>query len=105
MNTNSPQQQEISIELNEKVAQGTYSNLAIITHSNTEFIVDFVSMLPGVPKAPIVSRIILAPEHAKRLMNALSDNILKYENAHGKVNVDHGSVNIPMNFGGNTAQA
>jgi hypothetical protein len=105
MNSTTPQSKEISVELNEKIAQGIYSNLAIISHSDSEFVVDFVSMLPGVPKAPVVSRIILTPEHAKRLMQALNDNISKYESTHGNINAAHGSINIPMNFGGNTAQA
>ena len=100
------QSKEISIELNEKVAQGTYSNLAIITHSQSEFIVDFVNMLPGLPKAPVVSRIILTPEHAKRLMMALNDNIVKFEKAHGTIKTDlNGGIPIPMNFGGGAAQA
>ncbi|MGL4364215.1 MAG: DUF3467 domain-containing protein [Bacteroidales bacterium] len=107
METQNPSN-EISIELNEDVARGTYSNLAIITHSSSEFIVDFVCMLPAVPKAPVVSRIILTPEHAKRLMNALQDNLMKYEAAHGTIKVDAGGTampTIPMNFGGNTPQA
>jgi hypothetical protein len=98
---------QISIELNEEVAQGVYSNLAIITHSSAEFIIDFVRIMPGVPKAQVKSRIILTPEHAKRLMLALKDNIAKYETVHGlikKVENAGGTV-LPMNFGGPTAQA
>jgi len=98
---------QISIELNEEVAQGVYSNLAIITHSSAEFIIDFVRIMPGVPKAQVKSRIILTPEHAKRLMLALKDNINKYETVHGiikKVENAGGTV-LPMNFGGPTAQA
>ncbi len=98
---------QISIELNEEIAQGVYSNLAIITHSSAEFIVDFVRIMPGVPKAQVKSRIILTPEHAKRLMLALKDNIGKYETVHGvikKVENAGGTV-LPMNFGGPTAQA
>lgn len=99
-------QQEINIELSEEVGQGTYSNLAIITHSSSEFIVDFVRMLPGLPKASVQSRIILTPEHAKRLMLALQDNISKYESVHGKIkNVEGGGGSLPMNFGGPVAQA
>ena len=99
--------QEINIELPEEVGQGTYSNLAIITHSSSEFVVDFVRMLPGLPKATVQSRIILTPEHAKRLMLALQDNIAKYESIHVKIkNVDgNGGGSIPMNFGGPIAQA
>ena len=98
-------QNQINIELNEEVAQGTYSNLAVITHSSSEFIVDFVRVMPGVPKANVASRIILTPEHAKRLMLALKDNITKFESIHGAIkNIDQGSA-MPLNFGGPTAEA
>ena len=73
----------MQIELKEEVAQGTYANLAIITHSSSEFIVDFVRVMPGMPKAGVQSRIVLAPEHAKRLLRALEENIGKYERAFG----------------------
>jgi len=98
---------QLNIELSEDVAQGTYSNLAVITHSSAEFVLDFVRIMPGVPKAKVKSRIILTPEHAKRLMNALNDNISKYEAVHGKIkNVEGGGASgLPMNFGGPTAQA
>jgi len=98
---------QISIELKEDVAQGIYSNLAIITHSPSEFIVDFVRIMPGMPKAEVKSRIILTPEHAKRLLYALKDNIAKYEAAHGPIKQAEGQSNmlIPMNFGGQSAQA
>ncbi|MDR1887734.1 MAG: DUF3467 domain-containing protein [Prevotellaceae bacterium] len=96
----------INIELPEDVAQGIYSNLAIIAHSTSEFVVDFVRIMPGIPKAKVKSRIILTPEHAKRLLQALQDNISKYESIHGAIKVDDktGSV-IPMNFGGSNKQA
>jgi len=98
---------QINIELSEEIAQGVYSNLAIITHSPSEFVVDFVRVMPGVPKAKVKSRIVLTPEHAKRLMMALKDNIAKYEAQHGKIKNadDGGNPSIPMNFGGPTAQA
>ncbi len=98
---------QINIELKENVAQGTYSNLAIITHSTSEFILDFVRVMPGIPKAEVKSRIILTPEHAKRLLLALKDNIAKYESINGQIkNVEvKGSPVVPMNFGGPTAQA
>jgi hypothetical protein len=98
---------QISIELKEDIAQGTYSNLAIISHSSSEFILDFVRIMPGTPKAQVKSRIILTPEHAKRLANALLDNISKYESVHGPIKKIDGSGGpvIPMNFGGPTAQA
>ena len=74
---------QLQIELKEEVAQGTYANLAIITHSSSEFVLDFVRVLPGLPKAGVQSRVILAPEHAKRLQRALEENIAKYERAFG----------------------
>ncbi len=99
-------QNQINVELNEEVAQGIYSNLAIITHSSSEFVLDFVRVMPGVPKAKVQSRIILTPEHAKRLLLALQDNINKYETVHGKIkDVQGGGPVMPMNFGGPTAQA
>ncbi len=100
-------QNQINIELTEEVAQGTYSNLAVITHSSSEFVVDFVRIMPGIPKAKVKSRIILTPEHAKRLMLALQDNIAKFESMHGKIKVAEGGPtgSMPMNFGGPTAQA
>ena len=97
---------QIKIELKEDIAQGTYSNLAIITHSTAEFILDFVRIMPGVPKAQVQSRIILTPEHAKRLELALKDNISKYEAVHGTIKtIEGGGPVVPMNFGGPTAQA
>ncbi len=98
---------QISIELKEEVAQGTYSNLAIITHSTSEFVIDFVRIMPGMPKANVKSRIILTPEHAKRLLLALKDNIEKYESLHGPIKdiEGGGGQQIPLNFGGPTAQA
>ena len=93
-------QGQINIELKEDVAQGVYSNLAIITHSTSEFVVDFVRMMPGVPKAQVKSRIILTPEHAKRLMNALADNVNKYESHHGPIKMgDKNSMPPIMGFG------
>ncbi len=100
--------QQINIELDEEVAQGVYSNLAIITHSSSEFVLDFVRIVPGVNKAKVKSRLILTPEHAKRLMQALEDNIQKYESVNGPVKNSQGSGGSntpPMNFGGPTAQA
>ena len=97
---------QLNIELSEEIAEGIYSNLAIITHSNSEFVVDFIKMMPGVPKAKVKSRIVLTPQHAKRLMAALKDNISKFEAAHGRIKVEGGgTAPFPMNFGGPTAQA
>ena len=75
-------QQQLSIDLPAEVADGIYSNLAIISHSNSEFILDFARVMPGTPKAKVVSRVILTPEHAKKLLAALQDNIQKYEQKH-----------------------
>ncbi len=75
----------LQIELTPEVAEGVYSNLAIISHSSSEFVIDFARTMPGVPKAPVKSRIILAPEHAKRLLLALQDNLAKYEKQHGAI--------------------
>jgi hypothetical protein len=97
-------QQGLNIELTEEVAEGIYSNLAIINHSPSEFVVDFIKMMPGVPKAKVKSRIVLTPQHAKRLMKALMDNVSKFEAQHGNIkDVDPGVV--PLNFGGPTAEA
>lgn len=97
---------QINIELNEETAQGIYSNLAVITHSSSEFVIDFVRIMPGIPKAQVKSRIILTPEHTKRLVTALQDNIAKYEAVHGKIKDVKGSGPVlPLTFGGPTAQA
>ncbi|MFW6259379.1 MAG: DUF3467 domain-containing protein [Tangfeifania sp.] len=108
MDEKKQKQQQLNIELSEDVAQGIYSNLAVITHSSSEFVVDFVRIMPGVPKANVKSRVILTPEHAKRLLMALQDNIKKFESLHGPIkNIKPGSDPSmpPMNFGGPTAQA
>lgn len=83
------QENQIQIELTEDIAQGTYANLAIITHSSSEFVLDFIRIVPGVPKAKVKSRVILAPEHAKRLMLALNDNINQYERLHGSIDIEN----------------
>ena len=95
----------INIELSDEIAEGIYSNLAIITHSNSEFVVDFVRMMPGVPKAKVKSRIVLTPQHAKRLMKALKENIGKFEQTHGPIKDTDASGGFPMSFGGPAAQA
>jgi len=97
---------QINIELSEEVAEGIYSNLAIITHSHSEFVVDFVKLMPGVQKAKVKSRIILTPEHAKRLYKALAENIKKYESVHGSIKESKGQDGYPpFSLGGPTAQA
>lgn len=95
---------QVNIEISEEIAEGTYANLAIITHSHAEFVIDFVNVMPGTPKSKVKSRIIFTPMHAKRFMKALAENINRYEAAHGLVQ-DLEQVEIPLNFGGPTAQA
>lgn len=99
------QENQINIELSEEIAEGIYSNLAIISHSSSEFVVDFIRIMPGTPKAHVKSRIILTPEHAKRLLMALQDNIAKYESIFGKIKIAEGSFNplMPLNFNGGEA--
>lgn len=89
---------QMNIELPEEIAEGTYSNLAIIAHSNSEFIIDFVRLVPNVPKAKVKSRIILTPQHAKRLTKALIENIKKFEAQHGKIEGSENPQMPPMNF-------
>ena len=96
---------QINIELSEEIAEGIYANLAIITHSTSEFVLDFIRVMPGIPKAKVKSRIVLTPEHAKRLLLALGDNIKKYEEQLGAINLPDMMPPIPMNFGGPTGQA
>src|SRR6266436_301786 len=105
MDENQNQPNQLNIELSEEIAEGIYSNLAIITHSNSEFVVDFIRIMPGVPKARVKSRIILTPEHAKRLLTALSDNIEKFEAANGRIKIQDEPIGFPMNFGGTVGQA
>lgn len=89
---------QINIEIDDKTAEGTYSNLAIINHSVSEFIVDFISVMPGQPKAKVKSRIILTPQHAKRLVKALAENVTRFEKSHGEIK-DYEQPPIPLNFG------
>ncbi len=99
-------QNQINIELNDEMAEGIYCNLAVITHSHSEFILDFIKIMPGLPKAKVKSRIILTPQHAKRLYRAIKDNIDKYESIHGKIiESNKGEVIPPFSLGGPTAQA
>ena len=99
---------QFSLELKPEIAKGNYSNLAIISHSHSEFIIDFAEMLPGLPKPEIVSRIVMNPEHAKRLMNALADNIGKYEAKYGPINLgieQKGTFNLADFANGNGAKS
>ena len=87
---------QLQIELKEDVAQGIYANLAIITHSSSEFILDFIRVMPGLPKANVQSRIVLAPEHAKRLQRALEENIVKHERVFGPISLPEERAIPPM---------
>lgn len=104
MNDQSSTPNQLNIELSEDMAEGTYANLAIITHSHAEFVIDFVNVMPGTPKSKVKSRIIFTPQHAKRFMKALIDNVQKYEAVNGAIK-DLEEMQLPMNFGGPTAQA
>ncbi|MFT4834486.1 MAG: hypothetical protein ACJA0X_000310 [Cyclobacteriaceae bacterium] len=96
---------QINIELSEETAEGVYANLAMIAHSSSEFVIDFIRLMPGVPKAKVKSRIVITPEHAKRLLNALQDNIKKYENTFGDIKSIDEAPKFPMNFGGTVGEA
>ena len=95
----------INIELSEEVAEGVYANLAMIAHSSSEFVIDFIRLMPGVPKAKVKSRIVITPEHAKRLLHALEENISKYEDTFGSIKPAEESPKFPMNFGGTVGEA
>lgn len=100
-----PQQpNQLNIEISEEVSEGNYANLAIITHSHAEFVIDFVNVMPGTPKSKVKSRIILTPTHAKRFMKAMIENVKKFESVNGAIQ-DIEAVGFPMNFGGPAAQA
>lgn len=99
-----PQQPAINIEISEEIAEGIYSNLAIISHSNSEFVLDFIRMMPNVPKAKVKARLVLTPQHAKRLLYALKDNVQKFEMQFGKIEDVDPSL-PPMNFNTPPAQA
>jgi Protein of unknown function (DUF3467) len=105
MEQQAPEGNQINIELSEEIAEGIYSNMAIINHSNSEFIVDFIALLAGVPKAKVKSRIILTPQHAKRLSNALAENIRKFESVNGIIKDVEPPMQLPMNFNGQLGQA
>ena len=96
---------QISIELSEEMAEGEYANLATIAHSNSEFVIDFIRLMPGTPKAKVKSRIIITPEHAKRLLYALKDNIEKFEEAFGSIKQTDEAPKFPINFGGAVGEA
>lgn len=96
---------QINIELSEEVAEGVYANLAMIAHSNSEFVIDFIRLMPGTPKAKVKSRVVITPEHAIRLLNALKDNIQKYEKSFGPIKQTEESPKFPLSFGGTVGEA
>jgi hypothetical protein len=99
------QEQQLNIELTEDMADGTYANLVIITHSFAEFVFDFVNVMPNVPKAKVKSRVVMTPQHAKRLMRALVENVKRFEAQHGTIKEQDATQTIPFTFGGTTGQA
>ncbi len=100
------QNNQLNIELPEDISEGTYSNLAIISHSNAEVVIDFIRVMPGVPKAKVKSRIVMTPSHAKRLLFALKENLDKFERANGNIDLKEGGpIGFPPNFGGPTGFA
>jgi len=102
---NKSNQNQINIELSEETAEGVYANLAMIAHSNSEFVIDFIRLMPGVPKAKVKSRIVVTPEHAKRLLHALKENIEKYEENFGPIKKTEEAPKFPLNFGGTVGEA
>jgi hypothetical protein len=102
---NQPAGQQINVELTDEIAEGVYSNLAMIAHSQSEFVIDFIRLMPGVPKAKVKSRVIITPDHAKRLLAALKDNIDRYEMSFGKIKSGAGTPEFPLNFGGAFGEA
>lgn len=95
----------LNIELTEDIAEGEYANLALIAHSTSEFVVDFIRMMPGAPKARVKARIILTPEHAKRLLAALEENVQRFEQSYGPIKLHQEATSYPMNFGGAVGEA
>jgi Protein of unknown function (DUF3467) len=102
---NQEQANQINIELSEEMAEGIYANLAMIAHSNTEFVIDFIRLMPGVPKAKVKSRIVMTPEHAVRFLQALKDNVERYQDSFGDIKDMSDMPKIPFNFGGTMGQA
>lgn len=96
---------QVNIELTDEISNGVYSNLAIITHSPSEFVCDFVQLMPGVPKGKVRSRVIMTPQNAKRFLDALKENLQKYEQQFGHIDTGNTPPMPPMNFGTPTTQA
>ncbi len=102
-----PEENQINVELSEDMAEGEYVNLAMIAHSQSEFVIDFIKMMPGLPKARVKSRVIITPDHAYRLLNALKENIQRYEEAYGAIAEDQGQIGFqfPMPYRGPIGEA
>ncbi len=96
---------QLNIELTDETAEGIYANLAMIAHSSSEFVIDFIRLMPGVSKAKVKSRIVITPEHAKRLLFALQENVTKYEANFGPIKQAEEPPKFPMNFGGTVGEA
>lgn len=103
--TPAPEEQQINIELSEEIAEGEYANLAMIAHSSSEFVIDFIRLMPGLPKAKVKARVVITPEHAKRLLSALQDNLDRYERSFGPVKAQADMTSFPMNFSGTMGEA
>lgn len=103
--TPASEEQQINIELSEEIAEGEYANLAMIAHSNSEFVIDFIRLMPGLPKAKVKARVVITPEHAKRLLAALQDNLDRYERSFGPVKNQGEMTSFPMNFSGTMGEA
>ncbi|GAA4305827.1 DUF3467 domain-containing protein [Nibribacter koreensis] len=99
------QQSQINIELTEEIAEGQYANLAMIAHSHSEFVIDFIRLMPGIPKAKVKARVVITPEHAKRFLAALEENIQKYEESFGGIKQTQEAPSFPLNFGGTIGEA
>jgi hypothetical protein len=102
--SNPVNEEQIEIHLPEEEASGTYSNLVMISHSDSEFILDFISVMPGVPEAKVVKRMVLTPDHAKRFSKALAQNVQQFEQENGAIS-DNEGLNVPFNYGGPTPEA
>ncbi|WP_460577257.1 DUF3467 domain-containing protein [Hymenobacter coalescens] len=103
--TPASEEQQINIELSEEIAEGEYANLAMIAHSSSEFVIDFIRLMPGLPKAKVKARVVITPEHAKRLLAALQDNLDRYERSFGPVKTQTDMKTFPMNFSGTMGEA
>ena len=96
---------QLNVELTEDVAEGVYANLAMIAHSNTEFVIDFIRLMPGVPKAKVKARVVITPEHARRLLSALKENIEKFEETFGPIKGTGEGPQFPISFGSTMGEA